>query len=514
MAANTAKGRYSELEPARRPFLERAWDAAELTIPALLPRQGHTPHTKYPTPYQGVGSRGVNNLAAKLLLALLPPSSPFFKLSVSEFEIAKVTGNNQASMTQIQESLGAIERAVMSEIEASAMRTSLFEAIKHLVVTGNGLLYLPKDGGLRVFPLDRYVTVRDYESNLLEAVTKESISPSALPDEIVEQAGLNISQSYDGGGSEVDVYTWVRRIGDKVHYHQEVQDVIIEETRGSVPVKESPWIALRWSKIDGESYGRGHIEEYLGDLRSLEGLTQAIVQGSAAASKLLMLVDPNGLTRIRDIAEAPNLAVRSGRAGDVSVLQFEKAADFSVALQMSAKIEQRLAQAFMLLDGIRRDAERVTAEEIRLMANELEDALGGVYSVLAAELQLPLVNRLLSVMTKRRVIPSLPKEVTPTVTTGFQALGRGHELQSLMSFGSLVQRTLGPEAFTSSINPSDFIARIGIALGIDMTGLVKTQEQIAQEQQAAQQAQLMQQLGPEAMKMAQEQQLNQQPQQR
>ena len=510
MASNTAKGRYNELEAARRPFLERAWDAAELTVPALLPRQGHTPHTKYPTPYQGVGSRGVNNLAAKLLLALLPPSSPFFKLSIGEFELAQATGGNPQAKTQIEESLGAIERSVMSEIEASAMRTTLFEALKHLIVTGNGLLYVPQGGGLRVFSLDRYVAVRDYEANLLEAVTKESISPTALPEEILEQTGLNLSQTYDGGGSEVDVYTWVRRGGDKVHFHQEVQDVVIEDTVGTLPASESPWIALRWAKIDGEDYGRGHIEEYLGDLRSLEALTQAVVQGAAAASKLLMLVDPNGLTRIRDVSEAPNLAVRSGRAGDVSVLQFEKAADFNVALQLSAKIEERLSQAFMLLDGIRRDAERVTAEEIRLMASELEDALGGVYSVLAAELQMPLVKRLLYTLTKRKVIPPVPKEVSPTVTTGLQALGRGHELQSLMTFGDLVQRTLGPEAFTSSINPQDFIARVGIALGIDMSGLVKSPEQIAQEQQAAQQQQLMQQLGPEAMKMAQEQQLQQQ----
>jgi hypothetical protein len=499
-----------ELEPGRQPYLDRGREASELTIPALLPRDGHNSTSDLPTPYQGLGARGVNNLASKLLMALLPPSNPFFRLQLSDFALQSLTGGDGSKRTDVEKALGEIERAIMSEIETSTIRVSAFEGLKHLMVVGNALLYLPPDGGMRVYSLDRYVCKRDAEGNLLELVTKESISPSALPKEITEQ--VPVSQEGEGKPSEIDVYTWVRRDGNKVYFHQEALDIVIDQTKGNVPIERSPWIALRWAKIDGEDYGRGHVEEYLGDLRSLEGLTTAVVQGSAAASKLLMLVNPNGLTRIRDISEAPNLAVRSGRAEDVSVLQFEKYADFRVALEMSSKIEQRLAQAFMLFDGVRRDAERVTAEEIRITANELEDALGGVYSILAQELQLPMVRRLIATLTRQKRIPPLPKEVEPTITTGLEALGRGHELQRLMTFGDLVQRTLGPEAFAGSINPQDFIARIGVSLGIDMDGLVKSAEQIAQERQAAQRQQMVQQLGPEAMKMAQ-QQAQQNPQQ-
>ncbi len=39
------------------------------------------------------------------------------------------------------------------------------------------------------------------------------------------------------------------------------------------------------------------------------------------------------------------------------------------------------------------------------------------------------------------------------------------------------------------MNFGDFIARLGASHGVDTTGLIKTSEQIAQEQQAAQQAQ-------------------------
>ena len=47
---------------------------------------------------------------------------------------------------------------------------------------------------------------------------------------------------------------------------------------------------LRFNVVDGENYGRGRVEEFLGDLRSLEALSQALVEGSAAATRLSLLL--------------------------------------------------------------------------------------------------------------------------------------------------------------------------------------------------------------------------------
>ena len=80
--------RYSQLESDRDSFLERAREAAELTIPYLMPPEGHTGSTVYKTPFQGIGARGVNNLASKLLLSLVLPNSPFFRLSIDDFDLA------------------------------------------------------------------------------------------------------------------------------------------------------------------------------------------------------------------------------------------------------------------------------------------------------------------------------------------------------------------------------------------------------------------------------------------
>ena len=92
--ADTLAKRYSMLEAERYTFLERARDAAVLTLPMLMPPEGHSYSTIYETPYQSVGSRGVNNLASKLILTLLPHNSPFFRLMIDDYDLAQVAGTD------------------------------------------------------------------------------------------------------------------------------------------------------------------------------------------------------------------------------------------------------------------------------------------------------------------------------------------------------------------------------------------------------------------------------------
>jgi len=512
VSSSSAKGRYAQLEPLREPYLKRARDASKLTIPSLMPQSGHNASSNLPTPFQGMGARGVNNLASKLLLALFPPNSSFFRLNVPELAIQAISGGDEKAKTEIEKTLGAIERDVQTEVESSALRVSAFEALKQLICCGNVLVYLPQEGGMKVYRMDRYVIRRDPMGEPLELLIKESVSPQVLPSEVREAIKKSPEQKGDPRQT-VDLYTWIIRNNDTLHVHQEVEDIIIPGTSGTLPIDVSPWLPLRWAKIDSEDYGRGHVEEYLGDLRSLEGLMQAIVEGSAAAAKMIFLVNPNGTTKASTISEAPNCAVRAGKADDVTVLQANKFADFKTAQEVITMIQQRLAQAFLLMESVTRQAERVTAEEIRRMAGELEDALGGVYSILTQEFQLPLVRRLMFQMENDGKLPELPKDlVKPSIVTGVEALGRGHDLNRLIMFFNILQQTFGPGGM-NAINTSVATTQLANALSLDIEGLVKTEDQMAQEQQMAQRQQLMQQIAPEAIRAAKEQGQQQQEQQ-
>lgn len=495
----SAKARYAKLETLKNPYLIRARECSTLTIPSLIPPQGATGSTKLPTPFQSLGARGVNNLAAKLLLALLPPNSPFFRLVIDDFMLEKLAGR-EGARADIEEALDKMERAVMTNVETGNTRSSTFEAMKHLLVAGNVLLYKPPEGGLKVFRLDRYVVKRDPMGNVLEIITKENISEMELPEEV--RRALAKEDKAEGESSAEDIeelYTRVVRSEKGWDVYQECEGVIIPGTEGTYPKDKSPWLALRFIQIDGEDYGRSYVEEYLGDLKTLEGLTKAIVQASAAAAKVLFLVKPNSTTKMKTLAESSSGDVKEGNADDVTVLQMDKFADFRVAYDTIKEIKEALSFAFLLNSAVQRNGERVTAEEIRYVANELESSLGGVYSTLAQEFQLPLLVVIMNSMERKGLLPVLPKgSIKPAITTGVEAIGRGNDLNKMEGFLKSIL-PLGPEVIQQELNVSDYIKRTGAAFGIDMKGLVPTEEEKAAKAQQAQQQQMIAQLGPNAV---------------
>jgi len=482
---------YENMSADRDAFLSRARSCAELTIPTLMPPEGHQGSTQYNTPYQSVGARGVNNLASKLLMTLLPPNQAFFRLTIDDYDLVELGGDARG---KAEEALARIERSATQVIESKAIRVPTFEALKQLIVSGNALVYMPPKGGMKVFRLDRYVVQRDTMGNVLKIITKESVAYDALPEEVLQTITENPKYEIDTSKKECDIYTCIRRVGKKFEVHQEVHDTVIENTKGSYTEDKLPWMALRFIAVDGNDYGRSFCEEIVGDLKSLEALTRAIVEGSAASAKLLFLIRPNGTTKMKTIADAPNGGIVSGDANDVTTLQANKFNDFRVAQETMGKITERLAFAFLLNSSVQRNAERVTAEEVRYMAQELETALGGIYSVLSQEFQVPLVNLLLAKMQKEGKMPKFPKDtLKPQIVTGLEALGRGQDLNKLSQFLQMLQ-PLGQEVIQSELNIGDYLDRLGASLGIDTQGLVKSDEQKMQEQQAQMQQMQQQQM--------------------
>jgi len=485
---NSVEGQYQKLEIERETYLERARESAELTIPHLYPPKGNNANTEYPTPYQSVGARGVMNLASKLMLALFPPQAPFFRIDVDELVYKSIEGDPQQKKI-IEQGLAKIEKSVMDNIEVQNDRVAVYEALKHLIVGGNCLLHLT-DTGLRTYRLENYVVKRDPQGHVLKIIIKESVVPDTLPLKIAKALGKEQDTQQD---KTLDLYTCVRKEGKKYIVHQEVKGhVLYEKTYNA---DNLPFIALRFNRIDGMNYGRGHIENIIGDLRSLEGLTKAILEGSSASAKMLFMVAPNGTTRASSIAKAPNGAIIEGSATDVSVLQANKFADFRVAMETMQRVEQRLNFAFLLNASVQRQAERVTATEVQLIANELQEALGGVYGILTTEFQLPYINTKLAMLRQKGLLPDLPKDIVKVkIIVGMEALGRQSDRLKLLQFISDLANTLGAEVLAKYINLDDAIKKFAIANQIDTAGLIKSSEQLQQDEQQAQQQQMAQQM--------------------
>jgi len=347
---------------------------------------------------------------------------------------------------------------------------------------------------MRVFPLSQYVVRRDSSGNILEIIIKESISPINLDEETLMAIGKYPDYKSD---KECDLYTHIYKLDDeKYHTCQEVYGYKIPSSMGTFNQETMPYQALRMVRVDTEDYGRGYVEEFLGDLKSLEGLSQSLVESAAASSKIVFMVRPNAVTKKRDLALTRNGDIITGSKDDVAVLQSEKQYDLAVVEKMIQRLEERMSYAFLLHTAIQRQAERVTAQEIRYMAEQLETAMGGIYSLLSQEFQLPLVSILMKRMSQAKEIPALPKgSVKPTIITGIEALGRGNDLQKLREFvGEIANLAQINPQVVQSLNPSDLIKRLATGLGIDTEGLIKSDEQMQEEMQAMEAQQQQQQV--------------------
>ena len=488
-----ARDRYTQLTRGRSQFLDTAVECSRLTLPYLVQEDlsSRPTHQKLHTPWQSVGAKCAVNLAAKLMLALIPPQTSFFKLQIRDDKIGEEF--DPAVRSELDLSFAKMERMIIDHINASTDRVIVHQALKHLIVSGNALIFMDKTG-LKNYPLNRFVVNRDGNGNVCEIVTKELISRKILgedlPVPIPNPPGDDGKTGSDD--QDVEVYTYVRydKNGRWV-WHQEAFDNILPGSRSTAPKNASPWLVLRFNTVDGEDYGRGRVEEFLGDIRSLEGLSQALVEGSAAASKVVFLVSPSATTKPKTIADAGNGAIIQGRPDDVGVIQVGKTADFRTASEQMQNLERRISDAFLVLQV--RQSERTTAEEVRLTQMELEKQLGGLFSLLTVEFLIPYLDRTLHILQRNREIPKIPKDlVRPEIVAGVNAIGRGQDQESLVRFAQTLAQTMGPEVMAKHLDPGEYVKRLAAAQGIDALNLIKSPETMANE--AQQQEQKMQQM--------------------
>jgi hypothetical protein len=485
---------YTTLCTEREPYLQRARDCSLLTIPRLFPEQGFNGDTKLLSTYNSVGAKGINTLASAMMLALLPPqNTPFFRLVVDDGELRKAAEDSLDIDTvkeELDDSFADFERLVIQELEVVNARPVVYEIVKQLLVGGNVMLYVGEDNRLKSIHLENYVVKRDPSGTVLKIFVCEWVHRDALP------VGLAITPEMvaanDQGDGLLPLMTKVERTPEgKYKAYQSLCGLVIEGTEQTFSEEDMPFLALRLYETSGQSYSRSLVEEYYGDLKSTEGLSQSIVEFAAAASRILFLVAANGTTDERDLNNAENGAFITGNAADVTALQMEKFADFRVVKEVSDEIKARLNQVFLITTDMIRNAERVTAEEVRLIQQQVEQQHGAAYAMLAVSFQLPLVRLVMKQMAKQGKLPDLPFDfVTPMIVTGVDAMGRGQDLIRLDSFIGGMAQALGPEVVSQRIHIGEFLKRRANALGLNEKGLVVTEQEL--QERAAQQAEQQQ----------------------
>lgn len=486
--ATTAADRYSALKQNRKDAETRAKRCARVTLPRLWIDDGAKTR-QVGSAYVDTGPKCVNSLAAKVLLAWLPPNAGMFKLSPDALQAEQMAEQAGVAASELELALAEVERAVINDIETDGTRTVLSEAAKHAIVSGNFLVYDPDEGRPKLYPLTSFVVDRDGLGNVLEIITHDKIAPAMLPEQIraaVMQKLAEESSGADRKNDDVDLYTWIKRTEDGSQWEavQEVAGYEVPETFDTYPIDACPWIPVAVPRSAVEDYGEGMVFDYVGAFESLEALRKSVRKGAAALAKILLFLNPTSPIKEKQLTQAESGSVIRGNANEVTTLQLQKTVDLNFVRQEADALQQSLELIFGVRSAVQRPGERVTAYEIRVLSQELEDSLGGFYSLTAEDLLLPLVRRRLDKMQRQGRLPQLPKElIKPRITVGMAALGRGHDMTKLMEFGQAFIQMVGEQEARRRLNSGEAGARLAAAADITLKGLLRTDEELAAEQQ-------------------------------
>lgn len=479
---------WQKLENQKAPYIERAKALAKISIPMLFPETGANSSTAYEPPFQSLGAKGTGNLASKLILTLFPVGIPPFRYQIDDFTLEDLTKDPNLR-GEVERQLASFERAVLTHLEGTNFRSKAHELLKLLIVTGSGLMKIDDDGTCTVYNLYQFCVKRAPDGTLLELVIKLKLHPEAIEDVTLRDYLLKVTSDAD---PYVDLYTYCRKEDGYWNVSQEVNDLPVGK-EGKYDDDSFPYICPTLLLLSGEDYGRALLEEHEGDLLNYEKLSKCLMEYAAQASRFITLVNPASVTKPKQLTEAASGSYLPGMKDDVIPLETGKTQDFSLVINIMPAIERRLGQAFLLLDGAIRDSERTTALEIQATIQALEESHAGLFGLLSQTFQLQVIKRYISLLTKKKKLPKLPKETAePKITTGIDSLGRGQDFNKLSTFAQFVVGL--PPQPPQELKVGELLLRTATALGIDTNGLLKSPEELQAEMEQAQQMQMMQQI--------------------
>jgi hypothetical protein len=516
---------FSRLDKERQEVLDRARHMAALTKPAILapiyfdqPNTGHSGKEDLPKRYQSTGSRGINNMVGKMLMALWPPGVQWYKfepMPALKFQATEIAGTPDAGIAQLENIMFGWSLIIQAHLDTASLdfdrhkrnsrfRTAKRESLEQLLITGDSLQFMDDDFRLRTFNRNMYVTQRDSCKEVLYHAVRECIDPLGLDEKIREKAKLEgLAQEEDPSKRLTEMFTRImwQPLSEKWKIEQEMNGYIINTSEEPV----TPFFSTSFNLMCGEHYGRGFIEDIEGDLNAHNELRERLLDFAAIASKKHPVFDQNSVMSPEDIEQPSGTAligrVRNGHVEDMAWTGVDKLSDFSVVTNVDDRIAADLHKSMLMESDIQPQKDRVTAEQVQRIAAELEGSLGGLYAPIAESEQEPVLRRTFHVLQKSNVLPTMKNKnmVKGRALTGIEALSREISSSRLLRFVQIISSLPEGQRYLRMPVLINLLQRQN---GIYENGLIKSAEEIAQEDQNAMQQQLAMSAGEKAVDTA------------
>jgi hypothetical protein len=397
MNAEEILARHARAAERRRP-LEATWQAC---YDHALPPPGAAPL------FDATAADAAEGLAASLLAELAPPWSRWFGLAPAR----RVEDGPEA--TALAAALEDAAEVLQGHLDRSNFALELHQAFLDLVVAGTGLVLVEEAPvgevsalRFRAVPL-REAVMEEGASGRLDTVfrsmrltpaeirTRWPHAPLPPPKRGEEAPKLRVVEAAFPDPRGGHAFAAVLEA-------EEGAPVLLASGR----FPENPFIAFRWLKLPGETYGRGPVAKALPDIRTANKVVELVLKNASIAATGIWQAEDDGVLNPATVRLVPG-AIIPKAPGSSGLTPLAAPGNFDVSQLVLSDLRTRIRSA-LLADRIEQARSAgMTATEVMERSAATSRLLGATFGRLQAELLTPLVARCLGLLRRRGEIPRL-----------------------------------------------------------------------------------------------------------
>lgn len=353
--------------------------------------------------YDSTGMIAVENFVNKIQASLTPPARTWFNLKAGP----AIASEQKDS---VQEALDSVSMIFWNALQSSNFNTAIGE-FYHDLVAGTACMLISEGTESQPF---KFTAIPNIQISISEGV-------DGMVDEIYREfeikSDLIKHQWKDAKVDSQDIQDKkTSKLIESTYYDYDNQiwiyNVILCENKKQIVERTystSPWIISRWSKLPGESFGRGPAIYALPDIKMLNKMMEYSIMG--AGLKILpsfTIADDDTLDYEKFTIHplAMNPVSRNGGPNGPSVMALQVGGDINLE---QYKIDDTRMQIKKLMYDMQLPADAGpvrSATEIAERARNLQADIGSAFGRLTEELIRPIVIRCLDILKRKALIPN------------------------------------------------------------------------------------------------------------
>ena len=431
-----------------------------------------------------IGAESLNNFVSQLSKIVFPIQGAFFR--VDKKQNRDTPNIDSLSDTQKQDKFRELEERAMEALYVRGLHAQKFMLLAQLVGLGDVVFRVPRgrESDIQVYDMNDVVIKRTRNNKLADLIIREKTEYRFLSEKAKGTLRVRGKKVYKED-DVLSLYTHVRlNSNNKFEIHLSLEDVPLDTELNFYACDKCEYNVSSITLKRGSNYGTGVVQQYLPLIHKANVYADTNTDIAVAGSLVNWAIKPNVSLRPDEFAQREQGQPFAINPDDIKPIVADIGSHLQITSLQYNSLVNTLQRVFLLPQAVQRDAERVTAQEIRMVAAKIEEQHSGLYAQIAERLQRPLAILGLDLIEDEDLL-KYKDEVEVKVVTAMEAQSRGMELDNMLaSLGDATIFNSVPPQVAERLKIDDVMSTIFNNRNVDAPKYVKSEDEFQAEQQA------------------------------